>query len=72
MNISINTRVMLRTNLWVKGGLSNSTMGAVKNIVYASNTRPRALIKFNNYKGLFVYNVYFPILPIQWSHNVIM
>ena len=43
LNISINTRVMLRTNLWVEGGLSNGTMGTVKNIVYAPNTKSPAL-----------------------------
>ena len=72
IKIYINTRIMLRSNLWVEGGFLNGTMGTVKNIVYAPNTKSPALpycmmIKFDNYKGpfLFIHTNSKMILPIQ-------
>jgi ATP-dependent exoDNAse (exonuclease V) alpha subunit len=51
------TRIMLRTNLWVKKGLVNGAMGSVVDILYVngnepSNDAPSILMcKFDNYYG---------------------
>lgn len=76
LNLSIETRVMLRMNLWVNGGLVNGTMGTVKDIVYKSGEKPPSvpayiLIEFDDYKGPYITSNCFPIVPLvrSWSRT---
>ena len=70
---------MLRINLWVEGKLSNGSIGALKHIVYSRGTTPPTLpsyllIQFDEYKGPYLQDKYFPIIPIQrsWTfHGII-
>lgn len=74
LKLSNNSRVMLRTNLWVEGGLVNGSLGTVRYIVYAPDTRPPSLplyllVEFDNYRRPYVYENLFPIVPIVRSWN---
>ena len=77
--LSKNCRIMLRTNLWVAGGLTNGSLGYIREIIYADNESPPQLpqvlmVEFDNYKGPFLYKNYFPIIPVErtWKHNNIL
>ena len=74
LKLSNNSRVMLRTNLWVEGGLVNGSLGTVRHIVYAPGTRPPSLplyllAEFDNNRGPYVYENLFPIVPIVRCWN---
>lgn len=69
---SIGTRVMLRANLWVEGGLVNGALGTIKNIVYnAHSDVPELpayiLVEFDHYNGPYIQNNCFPVVPILRS-----
>ena len=51
--IAPGARVMLRTNLWTKMGLTNGSMGVVTGVIAAENdTMPKCvLVRFPDYKG---------------------
>lgn len=71
---SIGTRVMLRANLWVEGGLVNGAIGTVREIAYLPmTTSPELpayiLVEFDNFKGPYIGNKCFPVLPIVRSTN---
>lgn len=71
---SIGTRVMLRANLWVEGGLVNGALGTVREIAYLPNsTSPELpayiLVEFDNFRGPCIANNCFSILPIVRSTN---
>ena len=49
-------RVMLIGNLWIQGGLVNGSLGVVKDIVYATSSKPPQLptyvtVTFDSYNG---------------------
>ena len=49
-------RVMLTANLWIQGGLVNGSLGVVKDIVYATSSKPPQLptyvtVTFDSYNG---------------------
>ena len=77
LNLSIGTPVMLKINyLWIKGKLSNGSMGTIKHIVYSPGTKPPVLpsyllIQFDNYKGPYLRDKYIPIITIQrsWDYH---
>ncbi|XP_023211628.1 ATP-dependent DNA helicase PIF6-like [Centruroides sculpturatus] len=74
LNLSVNARIMLRVNLWVKGDLVNGSLGTIRYIIYAPNARPPALplfilVEFDSYQGPFIYGNQFPIIPITRSSN---
>lgn len=71
---SIGTRVMLRANLWVEGGLVNGAIGTAREIVYLPNTTAPELpayilVEFDNFKGPYIIDNCFPILPIVRSNT---
>ncbi|XP_076397905.1 ATP-dependent DNA helicase PIF1-like [Megachile rotundata] len=75
LKLSVGARVMLRINLWVKGGLVSGSLGTIAAIVYENNERPLLLpayilVKFDNYSGPFLGDRTFPIVPITRSFNV--
>ena len=55
--LCVGCRVMLKTNLWVKKGLVNGSLGTVTHLVYPPNYAPPAdrplvvMVKFDNYTG---------------------
>lgn len=54
--LSIGARVMLRKNLWIRGGLVNGATGTVRAIIYSANAQPHELpmcvmVEFDNYHG---------------------
>lgn len=70
--LSIDCKIMLRTNTWVSGGLINGSMGTVREIIYEDNELPPKLpifilAKVDNYKGPFIRNDLFPIIPVTRS-----
>lgn len=72
LNLSLGTRVMLRQNLWVSGGLVNGSCGTVISIVFKrGETAPSLpayiLAEFDDYKGPFLQDTYFPIIPVSRS-----
>ncbi|XP_074596436.1 uncharacterized protein LOC141851589 [Brevipalpus obovatus] len=72
VNLSVGSRVMLRTNVWVTGGLVNGSLGTVRHIIYGPDERPPALplfilVEFDNYRGPYLYENTFPIVPITRS-----
>ncbi|XP_053204723.1 uncharacterized protein LOC128389199 [Panonychus citri] len=76
LNISINSRVMLRRNLWVDGGLVNGSLGTVTDIIYEQGRRPKSLprvvmVKFDRYLGSNFDDEAFPIIPVEarWTDN---
>ncbi|XP_074596278.1 ATP-dependent DNA helicase Pif1-like [Brevipalpus obovatus] len=74
LKLSMNARVMPRTNLWVAGGLVNGSLGTVRYIVYPTDRRPPALplfilVEFDNYQGPYITQNLFPIVPITRSWN---
>ncbi|XP_074596306.1 ATP-dependent DNA helicase Pif1-like [Brevipalpus obovatus] len=74
LNIAIGCRVMLRTNVWVEGGLVNGSLGTVRKIVFEEGTQPPALplyigIQFDDYSGPHCDSNCFPITPVVKSFN---
>ena len=74
LKLSIGSRVMLRTNLWVGGGLVNGTLGTVRYIVYSPDARPPSLplfilVEFDQYRGPSVVDNLFPFIPMTRSWN---
>ncbi|XP_067133501.1 uncharacterized protein [Centruroides vittatus] len=60
LNLSVNARIMLRVNLWVQGGLINSSLGIIHYNIYAPNAHPPALplfilVELYSYQGPFIY-----------------
>lgn len=66
---------MLRSNLWVEGGLVNGCVGVVVDIVYCDSIDPEKaafiLVKFENYYGPTLDNGCVPITRVifSWSTN---
>lgn len=65
-------QAMLRTNLWVDGGLVNGSLGTVQAIVFREGSGPPEhplyiLAEFDSFKGPFVYERTFPIVCITRS-----
>lgn len=75
--LSVGCRVMLRDNLWVKGGLVNGSLGTVRAIVYDTGVQPPSLplyilVEFDKYQGPCIKDRSFPILTkdVTWKvHN---
>ena len=74
--LAVGCRVMLRDNLWVRGGLVNGTLGTVHAIVYDTNTAPPSLplyilVQFDNYQGPYIKEKLFPIITkdVTWHLN---
>lgn len=75
--LSIGCRVMLRDNLWVKGGLVNGSLGTVRAIVYDTGISPPSLpmyvlVEFDKYRGPYITGNLFPVLTkdVTWKvHN---
>ncbi|XP_023317653.1 uncharacterized protein LOC111694302 [Trichogramma pretiosum] len=70
--LAIGSRIILRHNVWVAGGLVNGSVGTVKAIVYDENVEPPnlpryILVKFESYTGPCVIDDLFPIVPIVRS-----
>lgn len=57
LHLSIGSRVMLRTNLWIAKGLVNGALGTVRDILYESGKRPITdlpvciMVEFDKYTG---------------------
>ncbi len=56
LHLAIGAKVRLGRNLWTNAGLYNGSIGTIKEIIYAPNTKPPALpavvlIEFPKYKG---------------------
>lgn len=76
LKLSVGCRVMLRSNLWVDGGLVNGSLGTITAIIYSQNNGPPLLpdyilVEFDNYGGPYFRNTSFPVIPIQrsWSQQ---
>ena len=69
LNLSIDTRVILRINLSVEGKLSNWSMDIIKLIVYSPYTKSPVLPSYLCYKGPYLQDKYILIIPIQRSWN---
>ena len=72
LQICIGAQIMLTSNLMVESGLVNGTIGEVKEIVYASGTKPPHLpvsvnVFFPKYSGTTLPNLTVPICPITRS-----
>lgn len=75
--LSIGCRVMLRDNVWVKGGLVNGSLGTVRAIVYDTGVSPPSLpmyilVEFDKYHGPCIKERLFPIVTkdVTWKvHN---
>lgn len=53
INLAVNARITLTTNIWIAKGLVNGSNGVIKDVIFeANNTNPTALlIQFENYSG---------------------
>lgn len=74
--LSVGCKIMLRKNLWTKGGLVNGSQGIVHGIIYAEGQQSPdipsyILVKFDKYNGPTLVDGLFPIKPITvtWTHN---
>lgn len=74
--LSRGCRIMLQTNIWVEGGVTNGTMGTVSEIVFKKGESPPKLPQFilanlDNYKGPFIRETLFPIIPVtrDWNYK---
>ena len=72
LELSRNSRVMLRRNLRTETGLVNGALGYVTDIFYEEGRRPPALpkviifvVKFDNYFGTTYADESFSILPVE-------
>ena len=80
IHLTIGSRVMLTSNLWVEAGLINGAQGNVKDIVFhdtedGNDPQPHyALVEMDDYKGLPIYKDqdkrnWVPIFPIARKHQ---
>ena len=74
LEISKNSRVMLRRNLWVEAGLVNGSLGTITDIIYEVGRRPPSvskvvMVKFDKYCGRNFADGAFPILPVEARWN---
>jgi hypothetical protein len=75
LNLSINSKIMLRHNYWVECGLANGSIGSIIDIILDPKNKdqfPIAIIcKFESYTGPTLDNGGVPISPITkyWSKN---
>jgi ATP-dependent exoDNAse (exonuclease V) alpha subunit len=76
LELLIGSRVMLRKNIWIKGGLVNGSIGTVMDIIYESNRSPPSLpsavmVKFDKFKGQPYVDGTFPVIAIKtnWNQN---
>lgn len=74
--LSVGCKVMLRRNLWVKGGLVNGSVGTIRALIYEDGVTPPQLplyilVEFDDYTGPGVKNNLFPVIPItiSWMTN---
>ena len=74
--LSIGARVMLRKNLWVRGGLVDGATGTVRAIIYPAHAQPHELplcvmVEFDDYNGHTIRDRLFPIVPVTvtWNSN---